>query len=109
MRFFFIFLGLGNLRHITKCKRLIPNRIKNYGISYADMYQMYAYFTKYTTDKTNVPEVWLLYHQTIDMHELLLLDSGDGTKVRAYFIDVVDKNLNDLRSLKELIISYQFS
>ncbi len=87
----------------TKWKRLIPNRSKNYGISSADMYQMYAYSKKYTTDKNNIPEVWLLYPKTIDMHEPLLFDSGDGTMIHVYFIDVADENLNDLKRLKEII------
>lgn len=40
----------------TKWKKLINNERKNYGISQADMYQMYAYSKKYETS-----EIWLLY------------------------------------------------
>lgn len=35
----------------TKSKVLINNQGKNYGISQADMYQMYAYAKKYGTDE----------------------------------------------------------
>lgn len=40
----------------TKWKRLNKNASANYGISQADMYQMYAYSKKYHTS-----EIWLLY------------------------------------------------
>lgn len=40
----------------TKWKRLNTNASANYGISQADMYQMYAYSKKYHTS-----EIWLLY------------------------------------------------
>ena len=40
----------------TKWKRLVNNSNKNYGISQADMYQMYAYAKKYGTS-----DIWLLY------------------------------------------------
>ena len=41
----------------TKWKRLIGDSTKNYGISQADMYQMYAYHTRYP----NIQKVILLY------------------------------------------------
>ena len=40
----------------TKWKALCDNEAKNYGISQADMYQMYAYSKKYHTS-----EIWLIY------------------------------------------------
>lgn len=40
----------------TKWKILEDNSKSNYGITQADMYQMYAYSKKYKT-----PDVWLLY------------------------------------------------
>lgn len=40
----------------TKWKSLVNNERINYGISQADMYQMYAYSKKYNTS-----EIWLLY------------------------------------------------
>ena len=41
----------------TKWKRIVPDSSKHYGISQADMYQMYAYHTRFTS----VREVVLLY------------------------------------------------
>ena len=46
----------------TKWKRLTNDRSKNYGISQADMYQMFAYAQKYET-----PEIWLVYPLSRDM------------------------------------------
>lgn len=71
----------------TKWKRLINNERKNYGISQADMYQMYAYSKKYSTS-----EIYLLYPVNDEMrnHVDILFDSGDGTKVNVFFVDVTD-------------------
>lgn len=79
----------------TKWKSLVNNKNKNFGISQADMYQMYAYSKKYKTS-----EIWLLYpinHEMRD-HEPISFDSGDGVVVSVYFIDVV--HIQD--SLEEL-------
>lgn len=69
----------------TKWKKLINNERANYGISQADMYQMYAYSKKYRTS-----EIWLLYPLNDEMrdHTDIFFKSGDGTTVRVYFIDV---------------------
>lgn len=85
----------------TKWKRLIPDRSKNYGISSSDMYQMYAYSKKYA-EGDMVPEVWVLYPKTEEMHEPLHFDSGDGTKVHVFFVDMAKKNTN-LNELKAMI------
>lgn len=84
----------------TKWKRLMDNERANYGISQADMYQMYAYSKKYHT-----PEIWLLYPVNDEMrgHEPIQFDSGDGTRVSAWFVDVerIEACLLDLkRNLK---------
>lgn len=80
----------------TKWKNLIDNSWKNYGISQADMYQMYAYSKKYKT-----PEIWLLYPENKDMrgHEPIEFTSGDGTHVNLHFVDLehIEDNLNDLK------------
>ena len=57
----------------------------NYGISQADMYQMYAYSKKYKTS-----EIWLLYPVNDEMrnHTDIRFDSGDGTTVQVFFVDV---------------------
>ncbi len=85
----------------TKWKRLTAERSNNYGISSADMYQMYAYSKKYT-EGDMIPEVWLLYPKTKDIQEPLLFDGGDGTKVHVFFVDVAKKNTN-LDELKMMI------
>lgn len=84
----------------TKWKRLVSERSKNYGISQADMYQMYAYGKKYTTDDFR-PEVWLLYPKTTDMIEPLLFKSDDGITVHAFFVDVpnIKESLKALRKM----------
>ena len=47
----------------TKWKRLIGDSAKNYGISQADMYQMYAYHTRYL----DIQKVILLYPKCHDL------------------------------------------
>ena len=83
----------------TKWKRLINNRRANYGISQADMYQMYAYAKKYQTS-----EVWLLYPLNEEMKnsKSILFDSGDGVRVSVFLIDVAQIEA----SLEELFLSF---
>lgn len=71
----------------TKWKSLINDKSKNYGISQADMYQMYAYSKKYGTS-----EIWLLYPVNSDMknQETITFDSGDGATVSLFFVDVAN-------------------
>ena len=79
----------------TKWKSLVNNEKINYGISQADMYQMYAYSKKYDTS-----EIWLLYPVNDEMrnHKSIRFESGDGTTVNLYFVDV-DKIEDSLREL----------
>lgn len=80
----------------TKWKRLINNERLNYGISQSDMYQMYAYSKKYNTS-----EIWLLYPLNDEMrgHNDIEFDSGDGTTVHVFFVDVanIDESLFELK------------
>ena len=71
----------------TKWKKLMDSERKNYGISQADMYQMYAYSKKYETS-----EVWLLYPVNDEMRDRadIRFDSGDGTTVNVFFVDVAN-------------------
>lgn len=82
----------------TKWKSLINNERKNYGISQADMYQMYAYSKKYETS-----EIWLLYpkNDKIIENTNITFDSGDGTRVRVFFVDVVhiEESLEQLKCM----------
>ena len=84
----------------TKWKKLINNERKNYGISQADMYQMYAYSKKYETS-----EIWLLYPMNDEMknHDDISFDSGDGTKVNVFFVDVANIE-ESLKCLKNRIV-----
>ena len=80
----------------TKWKSLINSERKNYVISQADMYQMYAYSKKY-----NAPEIWLLYPINDEMrgHSPIEFVSDENTKVKLHFVDLVDieKNLEELK------------
>lgn len=85
----------------TKWKNLINNERANYGISQGDMYQMYAYSQKYGTS-----EIWLLYPLNDEMrgHDEIKFESGDGTTVRIYFVDVahIEETLLELRDKLEV-------
>lgn len=80
----------------TKWKSLIDNESANYGISQADMYQMYAYSKKYSA-----AEIWLLYPLNDEMrgHSDIRFDSGDGTIVNVLFVDLanIEASMNSLR------------
>jgi 5-methylcytosine-specific restriction enzyme subunit McrC len=84
----------------TKWKSLSNNPRQNYGISQADMYQMYAYSRKY-----NTPEIWLLYPVNEEMQDVNISfvsnhkDGGVETMVRLHFIDVtkIEESLEVLR------------
>jgi 5-methylcytosine-specific restriction enzyme subunit McrC len=82
----------------TKWKSLTNNPRQNYGISQADMYQMYAYSKKYNTS-----EVWLLYPITEEMKEAnISFVAGDEgsveTNVRLFFVDLsrIEESLDEL-------------
>lgn len=84
----------------TKWKKLSPNEA-NYGISTSDMYQMYAYSKKYGT-----PEIWLLYPDNRDMQGRtdIVFDSGDGTTVRVWFVDLkeIQADITRIEDMLEL-------
>lgn len=86
----------------TKWKNLVNDKGSNYGISQADMYQMYAYSKKYETS-----EIWMLYPVNEAMRDcgLITFDSGDGATVSLFFVDVVDieKSMEEL--LQRLFVS----
>ncbi|MEK4713572.1 McrC family protein [Sporosarcina sp. FSL K6-5500] len=68
----------------TKWKLLKNAPNSNYGISQADMYQMYAYAKKYGTN-----EIWLLYpiNDEFKGNEEICFNSGDGVQVKVFFVD----------------------
>ncbi|WP_026507827.1 McrC family protein [Butyrivibrio sp. MC2013] len=84
----------------TKWKSLADNEFKNYGITQADMYQMYAYSKKYHT-----PEIWLLYPMNDEMRghtpiEFASRDAESETHVNVHFIDLehIEDNLDELKA-----------
>ncbi|WP_404335111.1 McrC family protein [Planococcus rifietoensis] len=84
----------------TKWKLLKNTPSSNYGISQADMYQMYAYAKKYGTD-----EIWLLYPMNDEFKENkgICFTSDDGVQVTVFFVDChyvedsLTKFMNDAR------------
>ena len=80
----------------TKWKNLVDKPRINYGISQADMYQMYAYAKKYNTS-----EVWLLYPVNPEMrrHEEISFVSDDDVIVKLFFVDVakIEDSLIELK------------
>ena len=80
----------------TKWKRLYDNPEKNYGISQADMYQMFAYSKKYKTK-----DIWLLYPvvDSLKDHAPISFCDGEETTVNLFFVNVA--KIED--SLKELL------
>lgn len=60
---------------------------KSKGMASSDMYQMYAYAKKYTTEVT--PEVWVLYPQ-IKGAQTEIYQSQDNVKVTIFFVDLCD-------------------
>ena len=83
----------------TKWKHLTNAAGSSYGISQSDMYQMYAYSKKF-----DASDIWLLYPMTYEFragNDLdIKFDSGDGTVVHVYFVDVAEIGIS-LSRLKE--------
>lgn len=92
----------------TKWKRLIADRRKNYGISQADMYQMYAYAYKY-----DVNEVMVIYpyHNEITNGEIAAFEQTENStknlkyiRVRIFTVDLREDNFKySLEMLKRRI------
>ena len=86
----------------TKWKSLVDRPGVNYGISQADMYQMYAYHKKYKPQK-----VILLYpdNQAFKENERVftyLANEPESVEVCATFFDLLDV-IRSLEKIKELI------
>lgn len=77
----------------TKWK-LLSDKSTNYGISQADMYQMYAYSKKYSA-----PNVTVIYPLTESSLDALEFRSDDGVNVKIKFIDL----FNARNSIKEIL------
>lgn len=87
----------------TKWKNLMDNPYMNYGVSQADMYQMYAYGKKYEK-KDVIPEIYLLYPLNKEMqnHEPIMFSSEDGINVKVRFIDLRPESLTIHSLLEEI-------
>lgn len=81
----------------TKWKKLIQDKSKNYGISQADMYQMYAYAYKY-----DVENIILIYpkHKEISF----IKKYENGTEVEEDYTTYEQKQNND-SNLKSIVIT----
>ena len=77
----------------TKWK-LLSEKSSNYGISQADMYQMYAYSKKYSS-----PNITVIYPLTENSLDTLEFRSDDGVNVKIKFIDL----FNARNSIKEIL------
>lgn len=68
----------------TKWKLLTNSTSSNYGITQADMYQMYAYAKKYETN-----DIRLLYPMNNEFNEqqTICFTSDDGVKVTVFLVD----------------------
>jgi 5-methylcytosine-specific restriction enzyme subunit McrC len=90
----------------TKWKQLSYDLQHNYGISQADMYQMYVYSMKYRSNKPDgkPAPVWLLYPKNKESDNIgePVFSSNDGVTVHIYFVDV-DKIEESIKELLENI------
>lgn len=75
----------------TKWKKLNTNKKIKYGISSADMYQMYVYSQKYSLGSIK-PHVYLLYpyYEEVVGLDNPIFKSNDGVTVEVFFINLVD-------------------
>ena len=80
-----------------KWKRLMDKSEKNYGISQADMYQMYAYSKKY-----KAKNVWVLYPIVNELKDRMIQFNDEETNISIYFVDVANIE-NSLFTLLEKI------
>ena len=83
----------------TKWK-VLSDAKANYGISQADMYQMYAYQKKYTSEN-----VTLLYPLTekVEQDKDIRFLSHDGTEIRIRFVDLFNVGFSLQQLLQEIV------
>lgn len=80
----------------TKWKKLNSDEKKNYGISQADMYQMYAYSKKYKAS-----DIWVLYPENNDMHNsenysfMSSIPEGENTTIHLFFVNMGEDKIQD--------------
>ncbi|WP_342441455.1 McrC family protein [Lysinibacillus sp. FSL K6-0075] len=79
--------GAGKIVLDTKWKMLSNTPHNNYGITQADMYQMYAYAKKY-----HAKEIWLIYPLNTEVEQMkeIYFNTNEGdqsTEVKVFFVD----------------------
>lgn len=87
-----------NITYIMDTKwKVLSDAKPNYGISQADMYQMYAYQKKYNAE--NVTLIYP-YAERVSSDKVIEYHSQDGVTVRAKFVDLFDvkKSLEHITS-----------
>lgn len=79
----------------TKWKKLTKKK-ESYGMIQSDLYQMYTYSKKY-----HAAHVFLLYPMSEEIRDFLSFESGDGTVIHIYCIDLsqVEKSLKELKDM----------
>ncbi|WP_409228804.1 McrC family protein [Gudongella sp. SC589] len=87
----------GEITVIDAKWKLLSSTLNNYGISQADMYQMYAYSKKY-----NAKEIILLYPKSDAPNNTINYTSEDGVRVSIKFVDLTDAD-NSIASILEKI------
>lgn len=92
----------------TKWKKLNPDVRNKYGISQADMYQMYAYSKKYKAS-----DIWVLYPENKEMNnskEYTFNSSypeGENTTIHLFFVNMgIDKMQKSMKELYERVKKY---
>jgi 5-methylcytosine-specific restriction enzyme subunit McrC len=84
----------------TKWK-LLSEKMKNYGISNSDMYQMYVYGKKYKAEK-----VVLIYPLSENIHgDEIFFKANDGVKVEVFLIDLLKPDINLSSLLQNSVIA----
>lgn len=94
----------------TKWKRLNPDVRKKYGISQADMYQMYAYSKKYKAS-----DIWVLYPENKEMNNKIepssfksIIPEGEDTTIHLFFVNMGENKIQDsMRELFEKVKQYE--
>ena len=79
----------------TKWKKLTKKK-ESYGMIQSDLYQMYTYSKKY-----HATHVFLLYPMSEEISDFISFESGDGTIIHIYCIDLsqVEKSLKELKDM----------
>ena len=92
--------ALGSVFVMDTKWKVLSDAKANYGISQSDMYQMYAYQKKYTSEN-----VTLLYPLTekVEQGEDIRFLSHDGTEIRIRFVDLFNIGFSLQQIIQEIV------